>query len=683
MQGLIHPLRWLEKNIKLDLDVFNRWDWPGMIGIMHALFTRRGISIVILGSAQSFKTLTSSLWSFYSRIMFSGNIGWYSKSGDLAKKTAEEKINPFWDQVKKVYYLVPESKRTILKKVLVDNYFDIFSQKTAGDRVQKTLMEVDYDEAWLFEPGNISEIQKRRGGKHSEGLYREIYSSTGGVKGCDFHIYSKSATCYRWMPPCDHCGLPMAYAIFPRKPVSLEKAEQEGLNGVIVEVDGKQMFRAWGGLRFLTGEDVWNLDDTLNTVKLHASVFYQCEHCGHEHKYDARSRDERNRRAVELYLKVYGYDGELKSAPERWFGYWKVKDGKRNLIEFHYNALMHFSHLELAEEWAYALKARARGEWEGTERFYRERGAMHYSPKEHLRERTRKSSSVGDYKMADPSKPFDVVEWWPESKDALRRMVEMTQDVQKNHYWVRIRVWIQTKRGLRSRLIWCGQTFSTDENKRLQTHFEALSHGGNFLYDDFGRVVFGEPGCTTMIDGNYDVENQVKQSAGRNDWVVFRGRQPGGKMHRNLFYHQADNTYRLYGELKLVDAFVGTVLEGSQDFPLVAEIQYSAEQCLNILEDFRALGGADPVWSYPQDVPEFYLNHLDSWVRVPGERRDGSESWNWIKQGPHDHLLDCEKMGIAIVSMAGWIGSTGGIMNVGVSELEDVERGNPERVDGV
>jgi hypothetical protein len=69
----------------------------------------------------------------------------------------------------------------------------------------------------------------------------------------------------------------------------------------------------------------------------------------------------------------------------------------------------------------------------------------------------------------------------------------------------------------------------------------------------------------------------------------------------------------------------------------------------------RDITDPEPIWTHPKDVPPEWKKHMESRVRVPNNEMNGYTVEN---QHPDDHLWDCEKMQVGVLSVIGQVGDS-------------------------
>ncbi len=354
-----------------------------------------------------------------------------------------------------------------------------------------------------------------------------------------------------------------------------------------------------GGLRFTTNDTVRKKDGKLNRVKFQKSVYYECPHCESQIRYNAALQHRMNQKG--------GYIAENEEAdPE--------------IMAWRTNAFCHVDWGKLALEWMAAVEAKRRGDLELLQDFYRKRWVKFWDVRTVLRP-SDKVRAFGEYKKGEP---------W--EKEHIRIM---TIDVQKDHYWYVVRMW--AKDGS-SRLLDEGRALTALNLRETQEDLKIPDHEGKFL----------EGGCCVYMDGNYN-PTRVQRLAAINHWYVLRGEDCKP-------FRYPDGVSRPYAEIEYIDAFEGTPQQGADVY--AGQFKFSNAEAMNRLATLREINEPERIWTYPKDVSQNYLRHIDSWVRISKKRsKDDSIYFDWIQRDQQDHLYDCEKMNVIVASMSGLVGA--------------------------
>jgi hypothetical protein len=367
-----------------------------------------------------------------------------------------------------------------------------------------------------------------------------------------------------------------------------------------------------GGLRFDRSEAVLHADGSVNTTALAATVRLQCPHCRHEHPFTP---------ALQKHLNTPAHGARhLPLNPKP----------KERVHAWNWNALVNLGWPTLAELQLKAELAQARGDLSKLEVFVRKRAARAWSEAAYIKIKTGTDEERGDYALSATPLP-----------DALFHT--MLVDVQQDHFWYRVRAWFSD---VSSKLLACGKVVSSLQLRQIQHQYGIKDHGGDIRFDeDAAQWVFGKP-CQVYLDGNYNPA-MVRRLAASYNWCVLRGEDCKEFLHKDGFY-------KIYSEIRAIDAFEGTVHNGSR---YVAEIRFSNNAARNRFALLRSIDAPKRLWTYAKDAGETYVKHLNAWVRVEKKNKAGiTLGYEWRQVADRDDLFWCEKADIVVASMAGLIG---------------------------
>lgn len=366
-----------------------------------------------------------------------------------------------------------------------------------------------------------------------------------------------------------------------------------------------------GGLRFDRSEKVFHADGAINTVALAATVRLQCPHCRTEFAHTP---------ALQRQLNSPAHGARhLPLNP----------NAKTRIHAWNWNALVNISWETLAELHLKAEVALARGDETKMEVFVRKRAARAYDVREFITISS-VDKSAGDYLLSATPLP-----------DALFHTLKI--DVQQDHFWFAVRAWYQD---VSSKLVACGKVVSSLQLREIQHRYGIKDHGGDIRFDEeAAQWVFGSP-CQVYLDGNYNPA-MVRRLAASYNWCVLRGEDCKEFLHKDGFY-------KIYSEIRAIDAFEGTVHNGSR---YVAEIRFSNNAARNRFALLRSIDAPKRLWTYAKDAGETYVKHLNAWVRVEKKNKAGiTLGYEWRQVADRDDLFWCEKADIVVASMAGLIG---------------------------
>lgn len=234
--------------------------------------------------------------------------------------------------------------------------------------------------------------------------------------------------------------------------------------------------------------------------------------------------------------------------------------------------------------------------------------------------------------------------------DPIRGKI-LTVDCQRDHFWVSLFSFSPTGN---ARLMWCGGGRSPEE------------HGSKhpvIFWEDIDKIVaeHGVAPHLVFVDAGYDTSRVYLETA-RRGWTALMGDQRATfthkvQMHRNEPPRPVE---RFYSKARTVNLGGG----------LAAKVHYYSN--LNIKDIFaRIRKNQDPdegaTFEVPDNVPEWYLKHLDSEQRV---KKGNKYVWEQIGKRPN-HGWDCAVMAYAALVMMKLLGKES------VAD-GDVDSGDPE-----
>lgn len=278
-----------------------------------------------------------------------------------------------------------------------------------------------------------------------------------------------------------------------------------------------------------------------------------------------------------------------------------------------------------------AQLARRRGDLEPLAKTVREEFAGVWDPELYLKAASRR-----------PSAPYRMGDDWPyehRANDLGSRFA--TIDMQQDYFVLVIRMWAHRSA---SRLRFCATPKSVTEiNDILRAHAVEKRH--------------------VFLDSRHN-HIQARRIAAQQGWQCMQGDGRTEGTAPKSYLHP-DGIRRIYDfEPKLLDAFIGTALEGEGH--VVKEWLFSKQSALDRLALLRNETYApdptkpdalEPLHACPQDTPDWYWRWAFAHRRKSSTNKDGSLTHYWFAPGGNDHAEDCEAMGIVVASMAGLTGS--------------------------
>jgi hypothetical protein len=127
---------------------------------------------------------------------------------------------------------------------------------------------------------------------------------------------------------------------------------------------------------------------------------------------------------------------------------------------------------------------------------------------------------------------------------------------------------------------------------------------------------------------------------------------------RDYFLHDVDGhkIRKIYSQLTMVDPFVGLDTEGKILIPM---IYYSKKGISDRLDWIRNKENDAVSWRVPGDVSQEYKAHMSAEEVQFFKTTDGSTVAKWVKIGPKNDMLMCERYCMLVAEIAGVIKSQG------------------------
>jgi hypothetical protein len=179
---------------------------PMLRPILDKIDENRAAKFFILTIPQLMKSLSGQLYFMRSRLVDPQPTLWYRESRDQLDAFAADKFNPLFDAIPPLKPLLFKDryKRKTLSAAYVDgSTHSLLSAGTKGNRQSRTACDIFFDEPWLYDPGAVDEIQKRRGAFPHD--YREIYMSTGPTVDSEADQIWMSSDRATWFVRCPAC----------------------------------------------------------------------------------------------------------------------------------------------------------------------------------------------------------------------------------------------------------------------------------------------------------------------------------------------------------------------------------------------------------------------------------------------------------------------------------------------
>ena len=624
----LSTLEFSRRFVKFDgKDINPAKDWPWIVEPLNFMDAKRGATFLIKASIQSMKSGLTELFNARQLVINPGRAIWYFPTDKACADFAEEKWNKLLADcapIRRILFDNPH-KCTKLSLDLPFGHFRMCSAGVEMNRNSKSARDISCDEAWEYEAGWLTDIE----GRYSsyEGSHRFIIPTSGEDPGSEVNDIWEESDQRTWHNQCQFCHKPF-----------------------VPEFRSPQHLAEPGGLRFDRTDRVFHDDGRINSMALAATVRLQCPHCREFHTYSPPLQERMN-------SPLHGADYiPLNLSP------------KANVHAWNWNAMVNMNWLNLAELQLKAELALSRGDESKLELFIRKRAAKVWDIREYVQIKSN-DAAKGDYalqpyrgevmmELHQKRREFEISaesktlppDQWPNFKPPLPPYPTsafriLTIDVQQDHYWWRVRSWWGD---CTSKLIAYGKSVSHAELRDIQHYFGIKDHGGEIVFDSELNQYVMPRGCGVYLDGNYNPA-AVRRLAAAYHWCVLRGEDCKEFRHRDGFY-------RIYDELRVIDAFEGTIHSGDRYVP---EIRFSNNAARNRLALMRSIDEPRRLWTYASDVSEEYLRHMNAWVRVEKKNaKTGAVAYEWRQVADRDDLFWCEKADMVIASMAGLIGAS-------------------------
>lgn len=134
---IIGPTEFAERNIHMRDGLFDRMDFPAIVGPLEWQHQHKGQTVIVLGAAQGFKTIMQSIQSIYRMHTAHGDCGWYLDVEDTMKDVIDQKFAPFFDTQERIKAVASVNFKN--QKRIAQGIFKFYSANRKGDRQSKSL----------------------------------------------------------------------------------------------------------------------------------------------------------------------------------------------------------------------------------------------------------------------------------------------------------------------------------------------------------------------------------------------------------------------------------------------------------------------------------------------------------------------------------------------------------------
>lgn len=549
---------------------------------LDALQNDRRREVNIAAPVRGGKTLIADIWMPWTFANEPGPFLWLFQKDSIAKEHCEIRANPILEACDLTRGLLPadrHKKRT--QEILFSNGFPLYIWGPSINNLQsKGFRYIVEDEPWLYDKGTIGEADGRVGDFLKLQISKILRISQGGDVGSDWHEKFLEAELWEWSIQCQNpnCGLFMIPQFCGFRP------------------DGSRWGMMW--------DDKRRPDGTRDIQKTLPTVRFECQHCGHPHIDNPRTKGEWNRTGK----------------------YERVTEPNEKKASFRWTAIIDFPWAELAEMWLNSQVQFELGNEQPQIQFIQKRLADFYDPN----------------RFSGMNRPIAVkleTEW----KDEFMRV--MSVDVQQNDFWAVIRAWAKSGE---SRLLWAGRLVSWGEIRDKQAEFKVAP--GAVLVDS------GDGNRTMEIYAQCAENGKTEIIKGREHWICWKATK--GEPQKSFPFYQKNNRIDLPFRWPLGFGDPRSGKEGQGKGHVCPLVQFSNPTCKDILARLRDGKGAP--WLAYEGVCDDWHKHMYAERRVKTWDAKGIDTgWRWENIGRRpNHLWDCEVMQVVAACMEGIIGQT-------------------------
>lgn len=568
----MQPWRWAERNVIVPLSAAGtRWDSTDAIFVREIMesFADESINeIVCMVSAQSAKTLTFLCLLAWAIAEDPGPMLWVAANKEEAKKLAKGRLLPLLEKCGPVLSKMPTTRD---RKTTLEIYFPGAPLIITGAESTAAHQSTPYrylflDEARSYRKGALEMIAKRvRSYTHN---YKKVIFSTPDMEKDALHRAFLIGDRRKFFTFCcnDEC----------RHPQVLEWKDKKDKGGVKWDTDDAT--RPGGK---------WDWD------KLAATVRYECERCGHQH------RDE-----PEIRKRLSGN------------GAWRPTNdlAPSNMRTYHWNALLPWwtKWADQVKEWLMAREALRFGD--------------HLPMKDHINE-TRGEVWSDQFRFADEEKiieareiEYNPLEAW--EAEARRFLVGDVQARGGRHFWLVGRAWAA---GGRSRLL---------VERKVYTREEILDTANQYGISEDNIIL--DCGFAPQ-----EVFQMVVDSGYR--WKAFKGDD-------KPFFERGGRRF-MWSQTEF-DPALGTAMQGR--VRPIKQFLWSKPMALERLT--LMMHGQTGEWHVYRETSRDYRLQVTAWQRRErvGPRGDAISEWVAVRE---PHMSDCEQMQVVAAAIHGLLGT--------------------------
>lgn len=532
-------------------------------------------------SAQSTKTVLMYGCMGYAFLEDPGPFMWATKSAPEAKKIADAYVWPFFENTPRLAEKLPvkRDKKRKLGANFNGTYFNIVGADGKQELQSLPYRYLFLDEIRQWKPGTLEMAGKRtRSYPHN---HKQFMVSCPDMEGDMMDRAFTAGSQEHWFTTCRACG-----------------HEQE--------LDWGEKKKK-GGVKWDTNEEtcpggIYDVDKACATLR------FECESCGHEH------RD----------IRPSGSDRKHFCRNGRWVAF--NDKAPSDYKSYTWNALLpHFtSWADQLKEFLAAVNALKNGDFTPLKDHWNETRGKPWAD--------RMRFAKEDNYLKERERPYLVGDPWDQE---IRRF--MTVDVQGKggrHYYVVIRAWGHFGR---SRILHREKVFTEADLFRLQAEW-------------------GVDPRNVGVDSAYstaEIYQLVIKSGGL--WKALRGDD------KEFFTQEgADGRVKTIWAMSKFDPALGTRMQGQvQEMPLWLFSRPLTRERL-VMMMYGELGD----WQLFENIDDEYKRQVTAWERKLVQGVRGAWVYVWYQKRADDHYEACERMQIACAAICGLFEAQAGTLSL-------------------
>ena len=512
----------------------------------------------VLAPVRGGKTLLADVWVPWIITEDAGPTIWNFQKDQTADEHCETRLWPVLlacDPVRPYLEAVSRNKKRT-SEIIMPHMFLVVQGPALSNLQSKGCRYLINDELWQYPPGRLAEAYGRVDDFLRMGISKILNLSQASEPDSEWHQKWEGSSRDAWWIECQKCG---------RHQYPAWSGQRE---------DGSRYGMRWDEHRLLNKD--WNLTRALPTIR------WECAHCGHPHIDGARLKLEWNR------------TGRYERTNP---------DCRPSRIGFHWNALIDYPWVELADRFMRAADARRRGVLLPMIQFFQKQLAQFMNEAKLLET----SASL-------PTASYDVMAEWPEEVARFLTVDRQAEDT----YWAMVRAW---SRDGQSRRLWFGLCHGSDEIEARRQEFNVQPN--NVLVDS-GHEAKGDFGVYAIC--------------GKHGWIATKG-------FGNFFTvyvsrgRQTVKTLRSYARPIKADPTRGAGKSGpgSCDF-----IKFCADEMKDRVTNLIKLGKwLEPAGGEPELEKEYAIQMAAEFKKEKRDKFTGRKRMVWACPSQNNHAFDC------------------------------------------